>query len=140
MNAKTVCLAAVAAVALLGCATQQVAPPPQRCENASCPVVVNVVNGQLQVSPSTLLIPSSNSGAVIVLLLQNRDYEFHAGSVRFKGANAAICDRNFVEHSHARRTYNLTDVWRDRVECKYEVTVYDSAGKALALDPVFSND
>jgi hypothetical protein len=144
MTARTLYAAAVVGIAMLGCAgpPEKVGPIGSRCETSSCPIRVFVAGTPPVVSVDIpeMTVPSNNPGAEIVWLLQARDYAFRAGSIRFKGDNVTICNRNFVSHSNARRTYNVTDEHRDLVTCKYEITVYDSAGKPFALDPLIVNN
>lgn len=147
MTARTLCAAAVVGVAMLGCAgpPEKVGPIGSRCETSACPIRVFVMGSPPVVSVDIpeLTVPSNNPGAEIVWLLQTRDYEFRDGGIRFKGENVATCNANFVSHSHARsgRVYNVTDINRDRVTCKYEITLHEKAsGRPIALDPTIVNN
>jgi len=151
MTARTLCAAVVASIALLGCAD---GPPDKasasmtgiqasRCVSGACIMYVTVGGNPLtvKVSEPTLQVPANNANAVILWQLRTDGYEFRQGSIRFKGDNAAIANRNMIHPSHSTKVYNLIDTHMDFGEFKYEITVYDATtGTPIPLDPSIVNN
>ncbi len=141
MTARTWCVATVAGVALLGCAAPQpvgVAP----CAEAVCRIRVSVEGGQVKVSEPRLEVSlsSPHRNPNISWELDTSDYEFRDGSIKFKGDNVAQCEANFINPVHATQVYLLIDRKRDRIECKYGITVYGRDDKPFTLDPLIVNN
>ena len=150
MTARGLIAAAIASIALVGCATIDIAgfrffKVTKTCETNSCPVIDVSVQGNppyLKVSADTLLMKHGNEDANIIWQLRTDGYEFRDDSISFYNPTRAETQFSKVGPTNKTKTYHLRDKNKDDVYAYgYQIKVYEvSSGIWIPLDPWVVNN
>jgi len=148
MSARGFIVAVIASIALIGCASSNMAgfrffKTTQTCTTSSCPIIDVSVEGNppyVTASIDTLLMKNGNHNANIIWKLNTDGYKFMPDSISFKNPARAATQFSLVNQTN--NTFHLKNKNQDDVYAYgYQIKVYEtSSGIWIPLDPWVVNN